>query len=426
MEEAQRTIARPVSADGVGLHTGRDVRATLRPAPAGAGITFRREDVEGARCLAADVREVTRAEWEVVLGSGDEAVRTVEHLLAAVAATRIDNLEVRLDGPEPPALDGSARPWCDLLGEAGVTEQEAEAAILAPEQPLRCEEGRSRYAVLPYPRLRITAEIDFEHPSIGRQFASVEVETDGFCREVAAARTFGLEEWGDELRSRGLALGASDENTVILRSGAPPEGELRYVDEFVRHKVIDLVGDLALVGARLRAHVVAERPGHRGNVELARRLRALRDRPRGGPALGIEEILEYIPHRYPFLLVDRILEFEAGRRIVGLKNVTINEPFFTGHFPGHPIMPGVLIVEAMAQVGGLLLMNEFEDPAGKVVYFVSMDDVKFRKPVVPGDQLLFELELAQLRGRTCRMRGVGRVDGKTVAEATMTARVMDR
>lgn len=427
-EEAQRTIGRSVSTEGPGLHTGRKVRTTLAPAPPGSGLFFRRLDLDGQPVIPANVAEVTGVEWETVLGSGEAAIRTGEHLLATVAAAGIDNLEMRLEGPEPPALDGSSAGWCALLEEAGVAVQEGAARVLAVEEPLRVREGTSRYTVLPYERYRVSAEIDFEHPAIGRQFASLEVTAEAFCRQVAGARTFGLERWKEELHGRGLALGASHDNTIVLTDeGLAPGVELRYPDEFVRHKLIDLIGDLALVGARLRGHVLAERPGHRGNVELARRLRRLLEGARPGePVLDIQKILEYIPHRYPFLLVDRILEFEPGRRIVGLKNVTINEPFFTGHFPDHPIMPGVLIVEAMAQVGGLLLMKEFEDPKDKVVYFMSLDDVKFRKPVVPGDQLLFELEMLQLRGRTCRMRGVGRVEGQPVAEATMMARVVDR
>ncbi len=424
----QRTLAGPVVRDGRGLHTGREVRATLRPAEQETGFLFRRVDLEGRPTVHARVENVTGVEWETVIGAGERAVRTIEHLLAAVVAAGVDNLEVDLDGPEPPAMDGSSARWCEAIREAGVVEQDAPAHILAVEEPVEVRCRDSHYTVLPHPRYRVSAEIEFENPAIGRQFASVEVDGERFCREVAGARTFGLASWRESLQARGLALGATLENTVVVTDeGVAAETELRFPDEFVRHKVIDVIGDLALVGARLRGHVVAHRPGHRGNVELARRLVQVDKRQgEGQPRLGIEGILQHIPHRYPFLLVDRILEFEAGKRIVGLKNVTINEPFFTGHFPDHPIMPGVLIVEAMAQVGGLLLMNEFEDHENKVVYFMSLDDVKFRRPVVPGDQLLFELEMLHFRGRVCKMRGVGRVDGQPVAEATMMARVVDR
>ncbi|MGH7541458.1 MAG: UDP-3-O-acyl-N-acetylglucosamine deacetylase [Gemmatimonadota bacterium] len=422
----QRTIAAPVSLDGYGLHTGQAVRTTLRPADPDTGLLFRRVDLDDRPEIPGVVDYVTGVEWETVLARGGAIVRTVEHLLAAVTALRIDNLEIEMEGPEPPALDGSAARWCEVLRHAGTTGQEPAARCLALPSPLHVEAGESSYAVLPSEGYRVSAGIEFENPAIGRQFTSVEVDERGFCGEVAAARTFGLASWRERLHARGLALGATHENTIVLtEEGLAPEVELRYPDEFVRHKVIDLIGDLALVGARLACHVVAERPGHRGNVELARRLRARLDHA-GPTRLEIHDILEYIPHRYPMLLVDRILEFEAGRRILGLKNVTINEPFFVGHFPEHPIMPGVLIIEAMAQCGGLLLMNEFDDPKGKVVYFMSLDGVKFRRPVLPGDQLVFELEMLQFRGRVCKMRGVARVEDHVVAEATMMAQVVDR
>ncbi|UCG74948.1 MAG: 3-hydroxyacyl-ACP dehydratase FabZ, partial [Gemmatimonadota bacterium] len=215
-------------------------------------------------------------------------------------------------------------------------------------------------------------------------------------------------------------------SNMIVQSATDVVGtEHRWTDEYVRHKAVDLIGDLALLGGRLTADIVAVRPSHRGNLALASAIRRS-DGLRVPPLMGIQDILGVIPHRYPMLLVDRILEVEPGKRIVGLKNVTINEPFFVGHFPGHPIMPGVLIVEAMAQAGGLLIMSEIEDISDKVVYFMSLDGVKWRKPVVPGDQLIFDVELLQLRGPICKMRGTGRVDGHTVAEATMMARIMDR
>ena len=425
----QRTLDGTAARSGTGLHSGEAVRTEIAPADPGTGLVFRRVDRPDAPAIPARLENVVGVEWETVLGRGDVRVRTVEHVLAALSALEVDNAEIRVDGPEPPALDGSAAPWCEAVGEAGVRRQEPPASVLAPDDAFRVEEGEASYTVTPYPGLRISAEIDFDHGSIGRQFVSVAVEGDTFCRETAPARTFGLEAWKEPLREQGLALGAAPENTVVLTGEGVAAGqELRFPDEFVRHKVIDLVGDLALLGARLRAHVVAQRPGHRGNVALTRRLERELSTGGGeeGPVLDIHEILEYMPHRYPFLLVDRVVEFEAGERIVGLKNVTINEPFFTGHFPDHPIMPGVLVVEAMAQAGGLLLMNEFDDPESKVVYLMSLDDVKFRRPVIPGDSLYFELEMSHFRGRVCRMKGVGRVDGEVVAEATLLARVMDR
>ena len=423
----QRSLAGSFRYEGRGLHSGEEVSVEVGPAGGDRGIRFRRMDLPGEPTISARLDRVSGVEWETVLEEGSARVRTVEHLLAALASHRVDNAEVRLEGPEPPALDGSARPWCEAIRRVGTIEQDAAARVVEVSEPLRVQEGTSSYTVLPYDGFRISAEITFEHPSIGTQFASAVADGESFCGEVAPARTFGLEEWSEPLRQRGLALGASHENTIVLTDQGLAAGtELRFPDEFVRHKIVDLVGDLALLGGRVRGHVIAERPGHRGNVALARQLADGQATQGGEPYLDIHEILEYMPHRYPFLMVDRVLSFEAGERIVGLKNVTINEPFFQGHFPDHPIMPGVLVIEAMAQAGGMLLMNEFEDPESKVVYLMSLDDVKFRRPVIPGDALIFELEMVQLRGRVCRMRGTGRVDDDVVAEATFLARVMDR
>ena len=215
------------------------------------------------------------------------------------------------------------------------------------------------------------------------------------------------------------------ENTIVLdENGVMNEG-LRFSDEFLRHKVGDLIGDLALIGGRLQGHIVSERPSHEGNIALARALQRQSKSKESVYPLEVARVMDYLPHRYPFLMVDRVLEFESGVRIVGLKNVTIDEPFFQGHFPGHPIMPGVLIIEAMAQVGGLLVMDTVPKPEEKVVYFMSMDKVKWRKPVIPGDQVIFEVEMVQFRRNVCKMRGVGRVDGKIIAEANMMARIID-
>jgi UDP-3-O-[3-hydroxymyristoyl] N-acetylglucosamine deacetylase/3-hydroxyacyl-[acyl-carrier-protein] dehydratase len=428
-ERPQRTLGSEVTLEGTGLHSGQSVRATLKPAGPGTGVVFRRIDCQEAPLLEAIVDSVAGTSWETVLGEGEARVGTIEHLLAPLTVFGIDNLEILLEGPEPPALDGSGREWCALIQEAGIREQDGSLVTsVTVREPFVIREGDSSYTVAPHDGYRITAVIDFDHPAIGRQSVTFEVEPESFCGQIAPARTFGLESWKEMLHSRGLALGATYENTIVATEDGLAEGtELRFSDEFVRHKILDLVGDLALVGAPIQGHIIAERPSHRGNVAVARRLRNMLARGEGGgPILDINGILEYIPHRYPFLLIDRVLEFEGGKRILGLKNVTINEPFFQGHFPEHPIMPGVLIVEAMAQAGGLLLMNEFEDPHSKVVYFMSLDNVKFRRPVMPGDQLLFELRMLQLRGRTCRMQGETRVGGEVVAEATMMARVMDK
>ncbi|MQA88811.1 MAG: bifunctional UDP-3-O-[3-hydroxymyristoyl] N-acetylglucosamine deacetylase/3-hydroxyacyl-ACP dehydratase [Gemmatimonas sp.] len=424
----QRTIARTVEMEGIGLHTGAPVRMRLLPADVQTGIRFRRTDLDEPAEIPAVVSNVVELDRGTALGVGGARVSTVEHVLSALVGMEIDNVVVELDGPEPPAADGSGRPFAELIAGAGTVEQDAPARILALNQVLTVEDGDSRYVVSPGERYEISVTIRFDHPCIGRQFTSVELDTETFVRDVAPARTFGFAAEVDSLRARGLARGGSLENAIVLTEDGLHEGvDLRFKDEFARHKVLDLVGDLALLGGRFRGHVMAERPSHRGNVALARGIQAQAEkRALARPILDVQQIFQYLPHRYPFLLVDRIVEYEERKRIIGLKNVTINEPFFAGHFPGHPIMPGVLIIEAMAQVGGLLLMDAIENPEDKIVYFMALDNVKWRRPVTPGDQIRFEVEVLQIRGRTARMKGEGTVDGQLVAEAEMMARVVDR
>ncbi|HXE58301.1 MAG TPA: bifunctional UDP-3-O-[3-hydroxymyristoyl] N-acetylglucosamine deacetylase/3-hydroxyacyl-ACP dehydratase [Gemmatimonadales bacterium] len=422
---ARNTIARPCRVAGTGLHTGAPATVTCHPAAPGQGIRFRRVDLPGAPELPAQLDHVIETERRTTLGQGDAAVHTVEHLLAAVAALELDDLRIEVDGPEPPALDGSFLPYLTMLRDAGVTAQEGEPVIYRVQAPFQVTEGDATYVVSPAKQLRLTTIIEWGHPCIGRQVGSFDLTPERFASEIAPARTFGLLGEVEALRAKGLALGASEANVVVLGEEGVLNGPLRWPDEFVRHKAGDIVGDLALAGGRVQAHIVATRPSHRGNVALARALTRTAQR-QGGVAMDIGRILDVIPHRYPFLLVDRIIEMDGTRRIVGIKNVTINEPFFQGHFPGHPIMPGVLIIEAMAQVGGMLLLNAIKDAHTKVAYFMSLDNVKFRRPVVPGDQLRCEVEILQLRGTTFRMRGVAYVDGNVVTEAEMMAKVVDK
>jgi UDP-3-O-[3-hydroxymyristoyl] N-acetylglucosamine deacetylase/3-hydroxyacyl-[acyl-carrier-protein] dehydratase len=345
-----------------------------------------------------------------------------------VAAHEIDDLLIDLSGPEPPILDGSVAPYFAALQQAGPVDVDGEPTLLSVQSPFTVTEGESSYVVAPSKRFQLTVTIEFPHPLIGRQTGSFDVSAEAFAKELAPARTFGFTSEVAALQAKGLIRGASTASAIVLdERGVVNGGQLRWPDEFVRHKAADIVGDLALTGARIRAHVVATRPSHSGNVALARAL-ARAARRSGIPAMDIGRIMDVLPHRYPFLLVDRIVEVEGDKRIVGIKNVTINEPFFQGHFPGHPIMPGVLIIEAMAQVGGMLLLTHFEaqNVEDKVVYFMSLDNVKFRRPVLPGDQIRFELEMIAFRGKTCRMKGVGFVDGQVVAEAEMMAVVVDR
>ena len=422
---SRRSISTSATMYGVALHSGAEVRLCFKPAPSGHGIVFKRVDLPESPLVRAAVDSVKETKRCTTIGAGEAAVQTVEHLLAAVAALRVDDLLIEMDGPEPPIGDGSAADFFETLKQAKPTEIEGDAAVLQLRAPLTVSEGDATYVVAPGDILRLTVTVDWDHPSIGRQSGCYDVTPEAFNEMLARARTFGFSGEIEELRSKGLAMGASAANAIVLSESGLVGTELRWPDEFVRHKAVDLLGDLALLGARVQADVVAFKPSHKGNVALARVLKriAVTDAP---AVMGIQEILGAMPHRYPMLLVDRIVEIEPGKRIVGIKNVTINEPFFQGHFPGHPVMPGVLVVESMAQVGGMMLMGAFDDPSDKVVYFMSIDNVKFRRPVVPGDQIRFELEMRHFRGRNCRMSGVGYVDGKPVAEAEMMARVMDK
>jgi len=424
----RRTVRGTATLEGIGVHTGAETRLTIRGTEPGTGVAFVRTDLDGAPRVPASLDTVTAVERRTVLSANGAEVHTVEHLLAAVVALALDDLTVEITGPEPPILDGSFAPYLEALRSAGPVEQrEALADEFIVRDAFSVTEGDATYLVGPSPRFQLSTTIEFPHPVIGRQSLSVQVDEATFDAELARARTFGFLEEVEVLRAKGLITAASTENAIVLDATGVVGTTLRWPDEFVRHKAGDVLGDLALVGGRIRAHVVATRPSHRGNVAVGRaiRQRAMRG---GGPLMDVRQILDVMPHRYPFLLVDRILEIQEKKRIVGIKNVTINEPFFQGHFPGHPVMPGVLIIEAMAQAGGLLLMSLVppEDHGGKVVYFMSLDQVKFRRPVVPGDQLRFELEMLKFGGKTCRMKGVATVDGNVVAEAEMMAAVVDK
>jgi UDP-3-O-[3-hydroxymyristoyl] N-acetylglucosamine deacetylase/3-hydroxyacyl-[acyl-carrier-protein] dehydratase len=386
---------------------------------------FERTDRNGGRRIEAHADTAILSERQTQLGEGADALHTVEHVLAAIGGLGIDDLVVELDGPEPPILDGSSAQYVSALKSAGVAQNGGKVEYLTVTEPFCVEApgGAGRYEVSPSQVLDLEVLIDFDHHKVGTQHGRWIVTAESFERELAPARTFGFAHEVEMLRSMGLIQGASTENALLLDEAGVVNNTLRWPDEFVRHKAMDCVGDLALAGKRVRARIVAERPSHRGTVTLVREM--LRRAAKERRVIGIEEIMDVLPHRYPFLLVDRILEHD-GKRAVGIKNVTINEPFFQGHFPGDPVMPGVLIIEAMAQVGGFVLLGNVKDRDTKVIYFTSLDNVKWRRPVRPGDQLRFEVELTQVRGLAARLKGVALVDGNLVAEAEMSAMLRNR
>jgi len=432
----QRTLARPTSVSGVGLHTGEKGKVFFRPAPANSGVRFVRTDLPGAP--AVDVRPENAhfdpsAGRRTILQQNGVQIHTMEHVLAAVAGLGIDNLVIEtstLEVPEP--ADGSAAPIARVLLEAGFEEQDRPRRHIKVTKPVHWQFDTIELSAVPYGGFRISFTIDYDHPLIGRQSRSLEIDDETFLKEIAPARTFVLERDLDALRKAGWIKGGRIESAVVVgEHGILNKEPLRYPDEFVRHKILDLLGDLFLLGGPLLGHVSAVRSGHQSHVAFIKRLKEtlpLPGRRAGGPPgeWDITAIMDIMPHRYPFLLVDRITCLEEGHSVEGIKNVTINEPFFEGHFPGHPVMPAVLILEAMAQVGGLLLLNSVEDPNDKLMYFVGIDAAKFRRPVTPGDQLRLKLTLLKLRGRTSKMRGEAFVDDQLVAEAELLATIVDR
>ncbi len=436
-DHRQRTIRGPASYEGVGLHTGFASRLTLLPGDPDSGITIIRTDLAGRQEIkvqpagAGNDRDQLR---RTILRSGSVEVHTVEHLLAAVVGLGIDNVRIEIAGPEAPEpVDGSARPIVEAILSAGIVEQDAPRRPLLIETPIDFREDGVEIVALPHDGFRISFTIQYENPLVGTQHASFEITPETFASEIAPARTFVLFRDVEALRKAGMIKGGTTRNAVVIKDGEIMSDEpLRFPDEFVRHKILDLIGDLALLGRPLQGHVLSIRSGHDTNVRFMKKLYESITSPGGYESLldrchfDITAIERIMPHRYPMLLVDRILLLEERKRVVGLKNVTVNEPFFAGHFPGHPIMPAVLIIEAMAQAGGVLLLHTVEDPDSKLVYFMAIDNAKFRRPVLPGDQLIFDLEMVRFKGSICKMTGRCFVRGQLVAEADLMSIVVDR
>ncbi|MBI2104020.1 MAG: bifunctional UDP-3-O-[3-hydroxymyristoyl] N-acetylglucosamine deacetylase/3-hydroxyacyl-ACP dehydratase [Candidatus Omnitrophica bacterium] len=433
MSESQRTVARDVSIKGLGIHTGLPVSLRVLPAPPDTGIVFVRTDLPHRPAIPVKSTKIVDVEKSVrrtTLSKDGVEVQTVEHFMASLWGTGIDNAYVEVTNVELPGLDGSAVQFVQQLTAAGTVEQPAPRRYFALREPVFVQEGDSSIVVFPDRTLRISYLLSYPHPLLKSQFVSyVQNGAASFEEAIAPARTFCLKEEAETLRAAGLGKGASAENTLVLGEAGVLDNTLRFEDEFARHKVLDLLGDLYLLGMRLQAHVIAVKSGHPLNVKLLKKLdQALEQWKLGalqsatsevmvGPQLDITQIEKILPHRYPFLLVDRVTEL-TETRAVGLKCVTINDYFFRGHFPGRPVMPGVLIVEAMAQLAGIIMLNTREH-RGKLAYFMAVDKVKFRKPVVPGDVLVLEATLGKLRSRTGAVSSRALVDGKLVCEAEL-------
>jgi UDP-3-O-[3-hydroxymyristoyl] N-acetylglucosamine deacetylase/3-hydroxyacyl-[acyl-carrier-protein] dehydratase len=439
----QQTLKNSASFSGIGLHSGNRVNMTILPAPANSGVRFRRVDLDGQPEIEARIENVSETNRSTTLAKGNVKVHTVEHVLAALAGYGIDNAIVELDANEPPIADGSSREFCKIIQAAGIVPLAEKREFFTPTEPLELHLGETTMTIFPDEQFKITCT-SADKKGRFTQFYSTEVTPKSWEKELAHARTFCFYEEIEFLFKNGLIKGGSLENAVVIRDDAVLTTEpLRYPEEFVRHKMLDIVGDLSLVGKPIRGHIIAVRPGHAGNCELARKIveqinkpiraaqtfspppakNAPEPLPSAEGAMNIETIMQMLPHRYPFLMLDRILKME-GNTIIGVKNVTMNEPFFQGHFPGHPIMPGVLQLEAMAQTAGILLLKRIE-VANQIAYFMAAEDVKWRKPVVPGDTLVIEIEMTKIRGKIGKAKGVCKVDGDIVSEAHVTFMLRD-
>ncbi len=440
----QRTLAREVSIKGSALHTGDAVTLTMKPAPVDTGIVFKRTDLHGSPEIRPRVDMVTDLVRATTIQSGHAKIHTVEHVLSALHGFGIDNVILEMDGSEPPILDGSARPFVNLILQGEPLEQEKDRVYFELDAPVSVTRGNSSIIALPAHELKISCT-SADDRGIHTQHLSLTIDPEVYAAQVAAARTFTIYEDIEELLKLGKIRGGSLDCAVVIRGDKIISKEpLRFKDEFVRHKILDIIGDVMLLGMPLKAHIVATRPGHAINAELTKVLYAKLQEQKAaggakkkketvaGPAvvletetsLDIRRLLDTLPHRYPFLMIDRVIKME-GDELSALKNVSINEPFFQGHYPGNPVMPGVLQIEAMAQAAGVLMLRRISTE-GKTALFMSCDKVKFRRAVRPGDQLIINVKMTKSRGNKIGVaEGECLVNGQVVSSAELMFAVVD-
>ncbi len=433
--QKQQTLASSAALTGTSLHTGEQVTLTMTPAPTNTGIKFRRVDLPDKPFIDAHVSKVQTVERATTLADGSVKVHTVEHVISALVGMGVDNAIIEMDANEPPIGDGSARPFVDCIKKAGIVAQDANRRVFEIREPIHLETaGGSILTIVPDKSFRISCT---QVGPNGRmtQYYSTEITPETYEKEIAHARTFVYYEDVQPLLEKGLIRGGSLENAIVIKGDSVMSKEaLRYPEEFARHKILDIIGDLMLGGKRIMGHVIAVKPGHGPNTQMADKLARTYAQtlaavpsvsiPTGEGVMSNLEVQKVLPHRYPFLMVDRIIGFDGEFKCTGVKQVTINEPYFQGHFPGHPVMPGVLQVEAMAQVASISLLRQPENQ-GKIGYFMSADDVKFRKPVFPGDTLVIESEILKIRRNIGQARCRCSVNGETTSEGELKFALMD-